>query len=61
VIYRALGDVIDGRVTRDGLFGLAALALVFVVAQHAFMATSTWVSHRADRRTRPASRGWPAS
>lgn len=47
VIYRAVSDVVEGSASRDGLFGLAVLALVFVVAEHAFMATSTYVSHRA--------------
>ena len=35
VIYRALSDEVAGSAIRDGLFGLAALALAFAIAQHA--------------------------
>ncbi len=41
VIYRAVSDVVAGSATRDGLFGLAGLALGFVIAQHAAGSTSS--------------------
>jgi ATP-binding cassette subfamily B protein len=47
VVYRALTDVVEGTATGDGLYRLAAIAAAFVIAQHALMAWSTWLSHRA--------------
>lgn len=47
VIYKAIEQIVDGTATRSSLYGLAAWALVFVVAQYALLAASTWMSHRA--------------
>ncbi|MEM9746296.1 MAG: ABC transporter ATP-binding protein [Actinomycetota bacterium] len=47
VVYRAIMEFLDGTGTRGDLYRWALIALVFVVAQHALMAWSTWLSHRA--------------
>lgn len=47
VIYRAVGQLVDGSATESSLFRLAWLALAFVLAQYLALATSTWLSHRA--------------
>lgn len=53
VIYRAVSDVVDGSATRVGLFWLAALALVFVVAEHMLARCSRVVRRLEADDSRP--------
>lgn len=46
-IYQALRHLVEDSATRSGLYRLALLALVFVVAQYLLLTASIWISHRA--------------
>lgn len=47
LIYVAISDVLAGAASRQEMFTLAGLAMVFIVAHFGLLAASTLVSHRA--------------
>jgi ATP-binding cassette subfamily B protein IrtA len=46
-IYRTVDELVDGSTSRGALWGLAAVALVAVVARFVLFGLSLWVSHMA--------------
>ena len=46
-IYRTVDELVDGSTSRGALWGLAAVALVAVVARFVLFGVSLWVSHMA--------------
>jgi ATP-binding cassette, subfamily B, bacterial IrtA/YbtP len=46
-IYRTVDEVVDGSTSRGALWGLAAVALIAVVARFVLFGVSLWVSHLA--------------
>lgn len=46
-IYETLRHLVEDSATRNGLYRLALLALVFVLAQYLLLTASIWISHRA--------------